>query len=178
VSREDGRVANVLEGFLRPEAVALNQVGRPRDEEEGAVPFVHVENIRVDVELGKQLITAEAQDHLLPQTVGGVAAVQAIGDRAIFRAIFWHVGIEQEQWNPADFELPGSHLDWAGWERHRDSKRRISPHHDGLERRALEVVGIAEIFLAALTIDDLMEVALVVSEPDRAQGQVQITCRL
>ena len=115
VRREDGRVADVLECLLRPEAVALNQVGCPCDDEESAVPFVHVENVGFDVELRQQLIAAEAQNHLLPQAMGDIPTVQSICDRAILRPILRHVGVEQIQRDPSDLELPGPHLHGAGW---------------------------------------------------------------
>ena len=78
VGGEHRRVADVLEGLLRPEPVPLDQMSRPREKQEGAVPLVHVEYVRLDVELGEQLIAAKAQDHLLSEAVRGVPAV---GDR-------------------------------------------------------------------------------------------------
>ena len=46
--------------------------------------------------------------------MGGVPTVQAIGDRAILRAVLREVGVEQIQRDTSDLELPRSDLHGPG----------------------------------------------------------------
>ena len=49
---------------------------------------------------------ADAQQHLLGQPVVGTAAVQPVGDLPLVAGILLHVGVQQQQWHPADLGQP------------------------------------------------------------------------
>ena len=68
-------------------------MGRACHQQERAVPLVHVVDVWLDVHLLEELVAAEPQDHLLPQTVGGIASIQPVGDRTVFRTVFWNIGV-------------------------------------------------------------------------------------
>ena len=59
----------------------------PLEREEGRVPFVHVEDARVDPERVERFHAADAEDDLLAHPHFQIAAVKFRGDQSIFRRV-------------------------------------------------------------------------------------------
>ena len=66
---------------------------------------------------------ADAQDHFLPDAHVVVAAVEAVGDLAVFGAVLRDIGVEQIKRHPADLDAPDPAPDFAARERHVDQER-------------------------------------------------------
>ena len=75
----------------------LDEAAHALDAEEARVALVHVEHGGLDAAGRERLDAADAEQDLLPQAVLAVAAVEAVGDRALGRGVGGHVGVEQQQ---------------------------------------------------------------------------------
>ncbi len=105
VRREERARAHDLQRVLRV-AAALDEHAHALEREEARVPLVHVEHGGLDAAGGERLDAADAEQDLLPQPVLAVAAVEAVGDRALGGGVRGHVGVEQEQRDAADVDAP------------------------------------------------------------------------
>ena len=105
VRREHRARAHDLERMLGVDAV-LHQHAHALHREQAGVALVHVEDGGLDAAGGERLDAADAEQDLLAQAVLAVAAVEAVGDRALGRRVGLHVGVEQQQLDPADVDAP------------------------------------------------------------------------
>ena len=85
--------------------------------------FVHVINRGLQAERLQRAMSADAEEDLLFQAHLQIAAVELIGDIAIFRAIGGHVGIEQEEIDPAHPNPPDLHRHHPSVVGHFDGQR-------------------------------------------------------
>ena len=90
-----------LDGGGRVQALLLNQAANPLQAEEPGVALVDVEHLGLDPEGVQGADPADAEQDLLAQAVLAAAAVQAVGDRPLGRAVLVYVGVEQQQRRPA-----------------------------------------------------------------------------
>ena len=111
VGREQRGGARCLDRLVEGEPDLLGELADPLDAEEPGVTLVGVEDLgrgRAGQRgVGPQRTNpADAEQHLLEQTVLAAAAVQPVGDISLGRLVVLDVGVEQQQRHPADLRLP------------------------------------------------------------------------
>ena len=139
----------------------LHELPGPLEAEKRRMSLVHVEDRRLEAESAKSPHAADAQQHLLPDPVLAVAAVQHV----------CHLGLEQVEAHDADVRAPDPRRDrLAG---------RLDLHADGLEHQpeGLGVERRVALGLAA-TVEPLLEVALPVEQADPDERHAQVGRRL
>ena len=70
---------------------------------------------------------ADAEQHLLGQPVVAAAAVQPVGDLPLVAGVLLHIGVEQQQRNPADLGQPDLGVQRPAGQRHLDPDRAVLP---------------------------------------------------
>ena len=133
-------------------------------------------NLRVDAEGIQSPDSTDPKDNLLPDAHLQVAAIKLRRDRAIFGGILLDIRIEQVKLNPADLELPNLGGDVSAKNRDRNVKGLVT----GLglhQRQMIEILVKADRFLPAILVDLLLEVTVPVEKRDRAEVQIEVTCR-
>ncbi|CAM5270181.1 hypothetical protein SANTM175S_02493 [Streptomyces antimycoticus] len=110
VGGEDGPGPHRLMGGVEAGA-AGDQFADALQALESGVALVGVEHLGFGV-AGEPAVraqgadAADAQQHLLEQPVLAAAAVEPVGDLALAVAVLLHIGVEQQQWDPAHLGLP------------------------------------------------------------------------
>jgi hypothetical protein len=141
VGGEDGPGPDRLDGRGRVQALLLDQAADALQAEEAGVALVGVEHLGLDPEGVQGPDPADAEQDLLAQAVLAAAAVQAVGDRPLGRAVLVHVGVEQQQRRPADLGPPDLGVEHAVGQAHRDQQRLAVGVPDQLEGQLVGVEG-------------------------------------
>ena len=105
---------------------ALDEIADALQHDEGRVPFVEVEDRRLDAERLQRADAADAEDDFLLHAGFAVAAVQARRQLAVPRRVLLEIGVEQVQLHAADPHAPD-----------RDEHRAIAERHGGDARLAV-----------------------------------------
>ena len=106
VGGEDGAGPHRLDGLVEGEPVVEDGPPDALEAEEAGVALVGVEDLRLVAELLEGPHAADAEQDLLAEPVLGVAAVEAVGDRAAVVVVLLDVGVEQVERHPADLGPP------------------------------------------------------------------------
>ena len=185
VGREDRARPRHLQGGVEADALLLGELTDPLETQEAGVALVGVEDLGVgcarDAGVGPDGAHAtDAEQHLLPQPVLGLAAVEPVGDVAQhLLGVVLDVGVEQQQRHPADLGDP-------------DARRRgVSlghPHGDlgrgpvGLAQdRDRQLVGVEHrvaLLLPPVARERLPEVAVPVEQADADDRHAEVAGRL
>ncbi len=144
----------------------------PLQAEEPGMALVGVEHLGVQAERPQDPHPADAQHDLLADAVLGVPTVEPIGDVVAGLAVAVHVGVQEEQPDPSDVDLPGLDLHRVTGQVHGDGDTRRA---DG---QAVRIELGEALLLQAVGVEPLAEVALVVEQPDADQRQAQVRGRL
>ena len=78
----------------------------PLEREKGRVPFIHVEDFRLEPERVERFHAADPEHDFLAHSHLLIAAIELGRNQPIFGIVFRNVGVEQEQVDSADLELP------------------------------------------------------------------------
>ncbi len=188
VGGEEGAGPDGLQGGGEVEAGGLlpalparrDELPDPLDAEEAGVPLVGVEDLGGRVR-GEPAVrahgadAADAQQHLLEQPVLAAAAVEAVGHVAFGGGVGLDVGVEEQQWDPADLGLPDVCGEGAaGREGEVDPYGcavGLAEHADG------EFVGVEQgvaLLLPAVPAEGLPEVPVTVEQADADQRRAQV----
>ena len=116
---------------------------------------------------------ADAEEDLLAQAVLGVAAVEAVGDRADVGRVLVDVGVEQVERDAADLGLPDPGDE--GLAGQVDLDPHVLARREG--HRVRVEVGVA-LLLPAVDRQRLAEVAVPVEEADADEGHAEVAGRL
>jgi hypothetical protein len=183
VRGEDGSRPHDLQrlGERQP---AADQVADAFEPEEPGVAFVGVEHRGCGRagQLGEhadRTHAADAEQQLLQQTVLAAAAVETVGDRAQFVVVLRHVGVEQQQCDAADLDLPDACGERASVREGEGDHGRaaVGVAHDA-ERKAVGVEDRVRLLLPAFARDGLAEVAGAVEQTDRDDRHTEVGCAL
>ena len=125
------RTLSMCSGLIfRPPDAAELLIEQLQDQE-GGVPFVHVEAVDLVVsERAQDSHAADAQHVLLAEPVALVAAIEMVAQLAVLLVIGGQVGIEEqhrhgEAGHAHDVVLPGTHLDFSLLDDHRDLRLEL-----------------------------------------------------
>ncbi len=121
--------------------------------------------------------SADPEQQLLADTRLAVAAVEPGGDVALVRRVVRDVRVQQQQRDRADHQAPDDSSDPTGREIDGDRDRCPVgvPHKLGPQIGA-GALGVA--LVLSVRVDALLEVAVVVEEPDADERHAEIGCRL
>ena len=183
VGGEDGARAHRLEGRVEVQA-PHDELAHALESEESGVTLIGVEDLGGgmpgDLAVAPQgTHTADAEEHLLCETVLPPAAVEPIGDVTIGWIVLLDIGVEEEQVDAADVSDPDTRTQGASpgeADRDRDALTGcIAQERHGQAVRIDDRVGLE---LPALPRERLVEVAGSVEEPDTDDGYAEIRRRL
>ena len=137
---------------------------------------------------------ADAEQQFLPEPVLAAAAVEPVGDLAQRRVVLLHVGVEQQQRDPADLRDPDlrGHGRAVGQGDGHPDRRAVCPAHPALARPALARPALTEqgqrqavrvarrvaFGLPALGRQGLGEVAVPVEQAHADQGHAEVAAGL
>ena len=105
VGGEEAAGPHGLDGLVVAQARVLHELTDPLEAEEAGVALVGVEHLGVDAEGVERPHAADAEEDLLAQAVLGVAAVEAVGDRADLGRVLVDVGVEEVERDAAHLGL-------------------------------------------------------------------------
>src|SRR6202171_2338315 len=165
VGGKDGVDRDRLQSALEIES-RLAQHANTLENEKRGVSLIHVPDSRLEPELRERAHATDAENDLLLDAHGPIAAVEPIGDAAIAIIVLGHVGIEQIEPDPADGGAPNPQRDAAP--RKLDTYPQIGAAVSGdqIHRKLREVrVGVGRA-LIAVVIDGLGKIALTVEQAD------------
>ena len=183
VGGEDRARPADLDGLV--EAQPLPDVlADPLQAEEPGVPLVGVEHLGRGVpaqraERADGAHPAHAEQQFLAEPVVAAAAVQPVGDLVQVGLVLLHVGVEQQQRDPAHLGHPdlGGQLPARG-QADRDVHRGAAGVAEHLQRQPVRVVGGVALGLPAVGGQRLGEVTMPVEQADRDQRHAQVARRL
>ena len=134
------------------------------------MPLVHVADSGFDAHGLQGAQTADAEEDLLPDPHGRVAAVEASGNIAVRRGVFVEVGIEQIEPHSAHQYLPDSRLHHAVGKGHFNGQVLSVAAVDRLHGHLVEVVFRVALYLPAVGVEGLAEIAFAVEQADPDEG--------
>ena len=140
---------------------------------ERAVAFVEVIHARRDAQGLQRPHAAHAGHQFLADAGAIVAAVEPGGQLAVLGTVARHVAIQQVKLHPADAHQPhlGQQLAGAGVDA--DGDRLAVGAQGGLHRQVLDLRIEILFVLPAVDVEMLLEIALVVEQPDGHQRHAQ-----
>ena len=113
---------------------------------------------------------ADAEEDLLPDAHGRVAAVEAGGNIAVCRGVFLEIGIEQIELHPAHLHLPDPRLHRPVSKGNFNGPVLSVAGVDRLDGHLEEVVFRVLLYLPAVGVEGLAEIALAVEQADPDEG--------
>ena len=159
-------------GGLDP--LALDQLARPLQQGEGGVPLVEVQHRGLDAHHPERPVAADAEQDLLLDPHLLVAAVEAGGQRLVLGRVGVVAGVEQQEPAAPDVHPPDAQEDVAPGELDAEAHRlAVRPEHRlGGQLGAGD--RLVEVLLPAVLVDQLMDVPLVVEQPDADDRRAQV----
>ena len=148
--REDARALDLRDRIVGRYA-HLDECTHALDRQERGVPFVHVEDVRLDAERGERTHAANAEQQLLTDAMRAVAGVERVGQP---------FGFEQVERDAADVLAPDGCVNRVAVEL--DVDVHGLPHETGSRR----IDRLVPLGLPAGVVDALVEVAGAVEQPD------------
>ncbi len=138
------------------------------------MPFVHVENGGLDAERAQQPHAAEAEQHLLHDAGGGVAAVDPQREVAVELFVFRAVAVEQVDRASPHVRAPGLEVDPVQVDVDIGNDGLAVGAQHGLERQRLRVEPRIVLGLPAVLVDRLLKIPLAVedADPDETDSKV------
>ncbi len=113
---------------------------------------------------------ADAEHDLLLEAHLVAPAVEAGGDLAVRRLVLRKVRVEEEEGHAPDLGETDEQVDRPAREGDRDDRGAPVRRLDDRERQVVGLEDRVGLGLAALSVDDLAEVALPIEEPDARRG--------
>jgi hypothetical protein len=142
--------------------------------EEGGVPLVHVAHQRVQPERAQRAQPADPEHDLLSDAVLGVSAVKLVGDVLQVRWVLRHVRVEEVERHAPHVGPPYLHHEAAAGEVELHPHGRAVRPGRHLHRHVVEIVDRVGLLLPPVGAQVLAEVALLVEEPHRHQGDPEV----
>ena len=162
------------QGLVEIHSVTAGVGADARQGGEGGVPLVEVAHLRFQIQGLQHPPAADAQDHLLEQTLLGPAAVQLGGDTPVHRAVDRVVAVQQVEIDPPHLHPPHTQGDLAPGKGHGDPQPVAGRGARRLHRHAGRLVEGVEGELLALRVQHLAEIALLVQQPHPHHGHPQV----
>ena len=136
--------------------------------------LVHVRAGDLEAERLDGAQAADAEQDLLAEAVELVAAVELAGDAAQLGRVLGDVGVEEDERDAADVDLPRGEAQRALGERDLEEERLAVLAQAARDGEAVHVVLRVALDLPAGGVDLLLEVALAVEEADADERDVEV----
>ncbi len=148
------------------------------EDQERGMAFIDMPHGGREPQRAQHAHAADAEDHLLADARRLAAAVQAVGDVAVFVRVLRAVGVEQVHRYAPDLRAPDARGHFALADAHLHGEPLAGGIVHRLDRQVAGIgVGILGV-LHALAVDALREVALSVQQSDRNEIQALVAGRL
>ena len=134
------------------------------------MPLVHVADSGFDAHGLQGAQAANAEEDLLPDAHSRVAPVEAGGNIAVRRDVFVEISIEQIELHPAHLHLPDPRLHRAVGKGNFNGEVLSIAAVDRLYGHLVEVVFRVALYLPAVGVEGLAEIALAVEQTDPDEG--------
>src|SRR6266404_7823047 len=135
------------------------------EREKRGVPFVHVENLRIDIHRLERFHAADPEHDFLTHPHFLIAAVKFGGDQSVFGVVLRNVSIEQEQIDSADVELTDFREHFAIKDSNRNEKIRAVALYFA-NRQVMKILVQADRLLRAVLVDLLAEISVAIKQTD------------
>ena len=178
VGREDVTADHALAGRFQVAAELLAELLQALQGEKCGVPFVHVADRRLDSQRFERAHAADAEDDLLTDAHGLVAAVKGVGDVLVGGFVFEDVAVEEIEIHSAYRRLPDLAGDRPIGELDGNAQRLVVGAALKLEGHLVEVVFGEELLLPPVRTQILSEVAARIEEPHTDQRHAEVARRL
>jgi hypothetical protein len=158
--------------------IPLPQLATPLERQEGGVALVDVPGRRLDPQRFERAGAADAEQDLLAEAHLAAAHVERRGDRAIRRMVDRQVGVEQQHRDASDLGPPDPGVDHPFRELDGDVHLPAVAVQHRQQRQPVQVVVGVVVLLQPLGVEALLEVAVLVHQPDAEEGEPQVARRL
>ena len=163
-----------FQGLAEVQVVFLDVLTQTLQADESGMAFVAVVHLGIQTQLAEGADTAHTQQEFLLETVLPVAAIEVIGNLAVFLTVGLIVGVHQVKVGAAHFHLPQAGGKAAAGESHRSGDPFTVLVQHGNRRDLGEVLGIIIGHLITLGADDLVEITITVQQTHRHQVGVHV----
>ena len=174
VGGEERRGAHDLQRFAERQFVALYQPVDAFDADKGRMSFVAVEDVGLYAKLVQCTDAAYAEQDFLPEAVLEVAAVEVVGDGAVFDEVQVVVGIEQVEFRAAYVAFPDAGRDVAAGKRDADRAPVAHVVAHGCDGELVEILRFITRLLGSVGREPLGEVTVTVEQTDTYHGDVLV----
>ena len=173
VGGEDGVLRHVAQRIVKRHSVVLHPLADRLERGKRAVPLVQMIHAGRDAQRLQGPDAPHAGDQLLADSRPVVAAVEPRGQLAVLGAVALHVAVQQIEADAAHPHQPDLGQQLAGAGLDLDGDRLAVRPAGGLHRQVLDLRVQVLLLLPAVAVQVLLEVALVVEQPDGHQGNPQ-----
>ncbi len=173
VSGKDGVLGDFAQGIVETLAVIVHSLAHRLERGEHAVAFVEVIDARRDSQGRQRSHAADAKHQFLANARAVIAAVQTARQLTILRAVAFHVAIEQIQPHASHVHQPHFGVQLAGAGLDGDGHLFAIGPQRGLHRHVFDFRVEVLFALVAVEIQVLLEIALVVEQPNGHQRHIQ-----
>ena len=177
VDGERGVALDPVERVAECEPVP-DELAGPLGQQECRVPLVQVPDGRRHAERPQRTHATDAEDQLLVEPHLPAADVQDVRDGPVLDGVLAHVRVEQQHRDAADLRQPDRDRQLATGQLQLHVERQAVRALDAGQRQPAEVVVGVRVFLMAVGVDRLAEVALAVQQADADERQRHVACRL
>jgi len=162
------------QGCLKGQVILLHQLANALKLEESGMPLVHMPNRRLQTQRAKCTDAPDAQHDLLRDTNLHIAPVQACRELTIAGGILLHIGVHEIDRHAAHLDAPYFRVHRAAGQIHMDENLLPVTLDGRLRRHLCKIELLVDCFLAAISVDALLEIALRVEETYRHERQAEI----
>lgn len=174
MGRENVIAAHGFPGCVKRKAVFLHEQADAFQGCEGRVSFVHVVDGGIEFQGFDGPGSANSQEDLLPDARFGVATIELVGDAPVFGRVFRHVGVQKEERDPADLNLPDPCLNGASCHVHRDAELMSVLSLHTADGHVVEGIFFIPLLLPAVIVKILLKIAHLIEEADAEERKIEV----
>ena len=162
--REERRGADHLQRLREGELLVVHQVADALDADERGMSFVAMEHIVLDAQCAQCADTADTEQDFLLEAVLPVAAVEVVGDLAVFLEVGLEIRVEQVEIRAADLAFPDARRKRTPREGDGDRQPVAGLVAHGRDREFIEILCLVGRLLRPLCRKTLREVTVPVKQ--------------
>jgi len=162
--REERRGADHLQRLREGELLVVHQVADALDADERGMSFVAMEHIVLDAQCAQCADTADTEQDFLLEAVLPVAAVEVVGDLAVFLEVGLEIRVEQVEIRAADLAFPDARRKRTPREGDGDGQPVAGLVAHGRDREFIEILCLVGRLLRPLCRKTLREVTIPVKQ--------------
>ena len=174
VGGENGGAAGHFVGGLEVEALDFGQELQPGEAEKGGMALVEVADIGFQPHCDEGAEATDGEEEFLADPVFMSPTVKPGGDFEEFRRVFGDIGVQQNQGDAADLEIPDAGMQFALGEHDADLHQLTICFPGPFHGKVLDFRVRVDFLLPAILIEALFEVPLVIKQANANEGHRQI----